>query len=213
MPADPNIIETTEADEPSGRKLVVSRFGKTCKPLLERFEEKYIPEPNTGCFIWTGCSQDPGYGRITIRLGLTKGAHVVAYELAHGPVPKGLCVCHHCDNPWCVNKDHLFLGTIAENNADADKKGRMLWRSEYRTKRVRETVPRGDDHWARKHPEDVYHPRGVLSGTAKLDDDKVREIRRLCALGRTTRSIAKQFGVSHSRIVSIKNRRSWAHVE
>ena len=82
----------------------------------------------TGCFEWTGPTLPSGYGRMYYKGG-SYYAHRVAWMVEIGPIPKGngyhgTCVCHHCDNPRCVNTDHMFLGSMADNVADRDAKGR-----------------------------------------------------------------------------------------
>lgn len=77
----------------------------------------------TPCVETTWSRNEKGYGRAS-RDGRRILAHRYAWEQAHGPVPVGLFVLHACDNPPCVNVEHLFLGTYADNNADRDAKGR-----------------------------------------------------------------------------------------
>lgn len=91
--------------------------------LLEKFNERYIPEPTTGCWLWTGYSNPQGYGYVAIGCK-TERAHRASYMLFKGPVPQGMCVCHKCDTPGCVNPDHLFLGTKGDNIADMRAKGK-----------------------------------------------------------------------------------------
>lgn len=75
------------------------------------------------CWPWKGGFYPDGYGRVRMG-GKPKRAHRVAYELANGPVPKGLLVCHTCDNPKCCNPSHLFAGTRQDNFDDMVRKGR-----------------------------------------------------------------------------------------
>jgi hypothetical protein len=76
-----------------------------------------------GCWLWTGGLNHHGYGTIKIH-GKTTRAHRLAWELTYSPIPEGMCVCHHCDNPSCVRPDHLFLGTQMDNIQDRHTKGR-----------------------------------------------------------------------------------------
>lgn len=89
--------------------------------IQERFWAKV--EKGAGCWEWRAHRIPTGYGTFEFD-GRTVGAHRVAYQLCVGPIPGGLCVCHHCDNPGCVRPDHLFVATRKENMADMVRKGR-----------------------------------------------------------------------------------------
>ena len=83
-----------------------SRSGKV--PTLEQLFERTVVDEH-GCRIWQGSRDQDGYGRVTLRSGRWL-VHRLAYTLAHGEIPDGLFVCHHCDVTSCVNPDHLFCG-------------------------------------------------------------------------------------------------------
>lgn len=96
--------------------------------LAERFEAKFIPEPNSGCWLWFGSIDRKGYGQIRmpgkVGEGRLRYATHVSLELAGRPLPDGLWALHHCDMPACVNPDHLFAGTQLDNQQDSLRKGR-----------------------------------------------------------------------------------------
>ena len=96
---------------------------KDYRAPLERFNEKYIPEPNTGCWLWTSTWASCGYGQFRIN-GKYWLAHRASWKLLYGEIPGGLQVLHKCDVRPCVNPDHLFLGTQSDNMLDCFKKGR-----------------------------------------------------------------------------------------
>ena len=92
------------------------------KPFFCRFANSYKIEEGK-CWNWTGWTSSAGYGMIGNNYK-DRGAHRYSWELSNGPISKGLCVLHKCDNPACINPDHLFLGTKGDNNRDRVKKGR-----------------------------------------------------------------------------------------
>jgi|ERR1700733_5093057 len=93
-------------------------------PLIDRLMARCIPEPNSGCWLWEGSLNGRGYGLAFLDAKRITGAHR-AMLIAHGVALKDTdVVMHRCDNPPCVNPDHLVVGTQADNMADMLQKGR-----------------------------------------------------------------------------------------
>lgn len=145
-----------------------------------RFYGWYVTE--SGCWEWLGRTQSKGYGVLRVSSGNAL-THRLAYDVWVDPIPVGLLVRHKCDNPPCINPDHLEVGTYADNMRDKVERGRS------------------------------NSVRGVHAGLAKLTDVKVREIRYLWSTGDfLQRDIAKMYGVSASAIGQVVVRKSWKHV-
>jgi hypothetical protein len=187
---------------------------KSIPKLTEKDKQNFckktskIPDEN-GCLNWIAYKNKKGYGTFAINRKKFL-ANRVAYFIRHGHLPENLLVCHKCDNPSCVNQDHLFLGDDLDNCKDKISKGRSNPatgdRNGSRTKLERR--PRGDKHHARNRPELVV--RGERSGAAKLTRDQVEYI-KLSTLPQ--RVIAREFGVSKSQIGNIRRGESWIHLE
>ena len=94
------------------------------RTLRERFEQKFEPEPNTGCWLWTDFVRSDGYA-VILHENRQLYVHRVSWQLYHGSIPDGICVLHRCDVRACVNPDHLFLGTHNDNTLDMIVKGRQ----------------------------------------------------------------------------------------
>jgi hypothetical protein len=90
----------------------------------DRFFDFFIPEPNSGCWLWMGQISNSGYGRFSVGNRIQVQAHRFSWELHNGKIPEGLFACHKCDVRCCVNPEHLFIGTQSDNLNDMVQKGR-----------------------------------------------------------------------------------------
>jgi len=139
---------------------------------IDTFDDKYMPEPNSGCFIWLGATQGK-YGSIRL-VGKTLRAHRIAWELVNGKIPRGegyhgICVLHRCDNPLCVNPQHLFLGTQKKNIHDMRYKNRQNDHTEIATM-ASTKIRRSQTHCKRGHllPERNKHGSRMCLECAKI---------------------------------------------
>jgi hypothetical protein len=168
------------------RKRSVGR--QTYCSMLCRFWSKVDKTPGFGpsgtCWKWTGCvgGLNRNYGELWDGKRLVK-AHRYSYELLVGPIPPGEEMRHKCDNPLCVNPDHLETGTHVENIADMDQRGRRACGEKLRKSNLT--------------AEDILYIRGVY-----IPNDENFSQTALAAL----------FGVSRSTIYYIVRRKSWSHI-
>ena len=117
------MVRRTASCDERMRALTMAKTGPKPIPVETRFWRFVSKGSDDDCWMWTGNKLPSGYGLIGVNKR-TKYAHRLSYEIAKGPIPDGLIVMHHCDNPSCVNPAHLSVGTYADNNADMMRKGR-----------------------------------------------------------------------------------------
>lgn len=148
-------------------------------------EDRYVIEDGTGCWVWIAANT--GFHRLTpygvIHREGHRKAHRYMYAKHKGDIPEGMYVLHNCDNTLCVNPDHLRVGTQTENMED-------------RKKAARENSLKGSDNPA-----------------AKLNEEKVYQIRRRLEAGEQCAALGREFGVSEVAIGLIKRRQKWQHVK
>lgn len=138
------------------------------------------------CWPWLGSQNGRGYGRLDFE-GSYQQAHRVSFQIHCEPIPNGQNVLHTCDNTICVNPKHLFLGTQQNNVDDMIAKGRQCFMD--------------------KRPL-----IGSAHPSAQLNEDKVREIKRLLEEGHRHRDIAEWFNVGRQTITNISTGHRWSHV-
>lgn len=158
------------------------------KTIEQRFWAKTSKQSN-GCWQWTGATDTKGYGRFHVwRMG-TILAHRYAWQLTNGLIPEGMFACHRCDNPACVNPEHIFIGTAEENTRD------MLTKQRH---------SRGESHGDKIRRAD--------RGNRKLSPDDVVAIRAELKRGERQRDIARAFGISQGAVSQINRGATWGHV-
>ena len=153
------------------------------KYIKERFEAKFIPEPNSGCWLWTATTNQDGYGRFRYKDRLV-GAHRFSLMVYREQENQELCVLHTCDGPCCVNPNHLFFGTHTDNMRDRKNKGRGF----------------------------VPAKKGVEHYKAKFTEVDIVYIRQQRMSGKTNVQLAGQFGVCSQTISNIIVGKTWKHI-
>jgi len=158
------------------------RFQKKATKFWQRVDKS---KGAAACWPWMGTrTKKYGYGKARDpRLKFMTVAHRMAWEYENGPIPDGLFVLHHCDNPPCCNPRHHFLGNDLDNQTDKEKKGRG------------------------------NHVQGERIGSAKLTESDIRSIRRLRSEGLSQRAIGEKFGVAQAHISKILLGVWWRHVK
>ena len=141
-----------------------------------------VDKQRGGCWNWRGATNSDGYGNVFYE-GTNWKAHRLSYALTSGEIPDGRHVLHRCDNPACVNPDHLFLGNHSDNMRDRAAKGR----------------------------HNVGDRKGIKHPMARLSEQDVLEIRALAGT-MCHREIGLRYGVTTNNIHRIIVRKSWKHI-
>lgn len=161
------------------------RTGRPTRPIEDRFWDLVEVLDINSCWEWKGYTGNRKYGTFQIK-NKNSMAHRISWMIHNGEIPNGLLVCHKCDNPSCVNPNHLFLGTPKDNMDDMNQKGRA----------------RHDNN-----------PRGNLRRQIKIRDEQVLDIRHRYLNGESCNSLSKEYGVGRAHIERIVSGKRREHVK
>lgn len=168
------------------------------RTLEQKLMDK-VEKLDNGCWIWIGACNFDGYGHLTVSQK-PWSAHRFSYTIFTGEIPKGMCVCHKCDCPPCVNPDHLFLGTAKDNARDKYEKGRGY--SGFRSREERSETMR--DTWA-AYPEEKRQEIASKIAAAKtgvpLGPEHLESIRIARAKPRSE-EYRRKLGLAHKGVPS-----------
>lgn len=160
----------------------------------KRFLLKFKKTGNDECWEWNASRYNGKYGQFKSQVGVV--AHRFSYFLYVGDIPDGIKVLHKCDNPGCVNPNHLFLGTNADNTKDMVAKGRSRFQC---SKGPGDAACKGEDH-----------------GRAKLTEADIRSIRKRYRKrsyhSSNAKQLAMEYGVSQMHITRIVKKKKWTHI-
>jgi hypothetical protein len=172
--------------KPEDDRLVRGLKRRSIAGDIDAFWSRVAKQPD-GCWLWQGSKSRSGYG-VAIFDGRGSRATWISWLLHNGPVPRGMFMLHKCDNPPCVNPEHLFVGTGADNMRAMAAKGRG----------------------AMQRPE--MHPKGEAHPNALLTDESVVTLRERYASGEPTSALCAEFGIGKSALSFIVLGITWSHL-
>lgn len=152
--------------------------------MKTNFESKFSRSGIGECWNWLSGCDGHGYGAFLV-CGKQEMAHRFSYQFYIGEIPEGKCVLHRCDNPKCVNPNHLWIGTKGQNNTDRSNKGRNAKNVQFQDR------------------------KGERNARAKLTNEDVINIRKSHLNGV---KCAEFYGVTHALIYAIRKRKIWKHI-
>lgn len=196
------------------------------KPIAQRFQEKYVVNKKTGCWEWQGTVVGIGYGMLGGERGSAPCmAHRFSYELYKGSIPAGMIVCHRCDNPGCVNPEHLYAADHHTNMRDMALKGRARALTSDEVMEILDKTAKGATQSALAREYGVsrstidktlktaatgdyggaFGARGSKSYTI-LPEEHREEVRRLAREGRlSVMEIAKRFHIDRKTVRNLRD--------